>query len=746
MFKAANPFEDQTPAKILSRQYKIADVPISPAFTFYQISFPQVFFNMPSIRAALSTFYYFRADLEVSIKVNSTPYHQGMCMVSFYHDCISDSRWNLIQRSALSPVLLDYSTSDSATITYGWLHPQVFMPLKDYTSASVESYIGTLTITPLATIANTSGGNTTITVTLYARLLNVRTAGFRSTPPEAQSGKTFKFNYLPETEEKSYENMPISNAVDKAITPLFKAVPLIADTASGILDAFASLTKLLDKPQDISTPMKMQYALGDDMMHGIGTVLSNRLSLYPTSRLAHFPISPMCHSTEMSMTELAMIPMLYTTATFNETFLTKTIYCHPLTADLGYSATGDGIVTPDYLALVTSLHRYWRGGIKYLFYFVTNAFTTARFRISYVVDYDEDDLAYGGDFPSIVLDIKGSTMTKVTVPYLYQTPYRMTFPTGTVNPLEGTNLTPKLKIDCLTVPVCSLGEEPYISLIVFRAAAEDFQVASLTSSLIYPNYMNVNKEVPQAQTSLQDEFKFTFPAITCKCDMATEQGFCTTETVGKISDVMKRFDNAPLDNQQNKLTLPSNSVVPAGIQIGPGVTVESQKYTHPFYTLLQLFKYQRGSMRYKYFMEPTETNPSLVYFTPSTGAAIGGSGESIWVRSHNPVYTVESPWIATIPYYPTDAQSIVQVETMEVNGFSNTTIDEEFNTSYLAFGDDRVHSYLLPPAYYLWVPEATLIKAESVKTEKVLSPSKEKEEDKLVRKKDVPKPTGKKSL
>jgi len=332
------------------------------------------------------------------------------------------------------------------------------------------------------------------------------------------------------------------------------------------------------------------------------------------------------------------------------------------------------------------------------------------------VDYDTTDVAYGGDFPSQVIDIKGSTVNKITVPYLWQTAYRPTYAPGEDPAVTVSNLTPRLQVDLLTLPVTSQGTEPQITLVIFRAGAEDMQFSVPCSSQIDPVYMNGTKVIPQGQTSLQDEFKFTFPAITCKCSLATEQGFCTTETTGKLTDLCKRFVTAASlpGTLHQEIAKPGVAIVGSTVSfsVGPGITVDDQLVLSPYYQILQHFKYERGSIRYRYLMAPDATDKSNVYFTPGIGAATEGSGIVVWARSMNPVFTVESPWTATVPYYPVELQSILRTTTMVMMNFFSSPLTEEDNIAYVSFGDDRIHSYLLPPARYVYTPEPPLILKE----------------------------------
>jgi len=374
---------------------------------------------------------------------------------------------------------------------------------------------------------------------------------------------------------------------------------------------------------------------------------------------------------------------------FTASATTLKLYAHPLVCDY---FNNNITAQPDYLAYVAGMHRYWKGGIKYFIYFVTNSFTTARFRISYIINYLETDLGAGGDFPSQIVDIKGSTQIKFTVPYLFQVPYRMVIP-NLVTAGDGFLNTPKITIELLTLPTASQGTAPHITAVVFRAGAEDTQFACPNSQEFTPPFA---KPAPEAvgQCSLQEEFKFKFDPISCECSLILEQGFTTTETVGKICDVMKRFAVCTTEDIFQNMVYTTNHAIEVG-----DIDAVQQQALQPYYQYLQLFKYQRGSVRIRY-VRPWNATPAnnTTYFTPSvTGVADSGAGILAWIPNSNPVYTIELPWIGTIPYVDTgDGHSIYHAQVMDLItfGYDDGGVPTD---RFVAWGDDRVHSYLLPP-------------------------------------------------
>lgn len=694
--EAANPFPSQTPEQILTRQYTIGTLSITPGFVSpAEYNFPQILFQQPAITKALSSFYYFRSDLEICIKVNSTVYHQGLAMVSFLHDVqVGFTRpLSVMELSALEPALLNYSSSDTITMRIGWLQQQLYMKISD-----TDHFLGRLYISPLVPISNTAGGPTTITATIYARFVDPKTAGFVNQPPalNGQASSSARFKLGKEQEEKSSHEMPVSTFHEGALVPLFKSIPIVGDTISSIIDTIKNVSSLLDKPLNIKGAMKMQYDLGSDWSNGTGLTFGNRISIYPASRLPRFAISPMCHSSDMTLAELSMIPMLHNYYSFSASNTIMNIYAHP--TSLGsFNIVDSNTMQPDYLHLASSIATYWRGGMKFLIYFVTNSFTTARFRISYIVDYLQTDLNTGGDFPSQIVEVKGSTMVKFTVPFLWSNAYRKLIPVGT-SPADGFNLQPKIQVSLLTIPTAGQGSAPTIQAVVFRSAAEDIQFVGLQTQQMDPTYYKAPSL--EGQCSLQSEFKRKFDPISCKCNFATESGYTSTETIGRLSDIFKRptAQYGNLSIYQNLPFLSMGSTMDADcIQVGPGADVSQVTLQAPYYMFLLIFKYQRGSIVARTLATDTTTTPCY-YSQAPIGIFDQNAGLDVWIRSHNPVHTVAVPWLSTVPYEPTE--NLISVSDLYSNWTSDIKLQDTTGviSHFVAFGDDRVHSYLLPPA------------------------------------------------
>lgn len=671
----ANPFEEQTPVKILTRQYKIGEFDIDPSWTGIFYGFPTVLLEIPAIAKAVQSFYYFHADIEVSVKLNSTPYHQGMMQMSFKHETTAGEVNSIPTASlgAYNPVIFNYSTSDTVDATYSWMSPLLYCNLP-YTS--VNNIIGTLVMRPIVPIANTMSTNTTIKCSVYARFVRPHLAGFVSTVVSQAAEGSGKFSAVTQEQaDKSAESSPVSSAPAISLRPLFKAIPIIGDAYDSFASMAKSITSMLDKPRDIATPQRMIMEIAADMCQGTGLDPTNRLSLYPGSNLATQGIFPKeCHNTTMLVGEIAGIPILHHTYDFTTE---NTQFEIGVTPDFmgNQNADSDSLI-PDYVMWVQQSHRFWRGSMKYLVWFVTNSFTTCRVRISYAIDPAATDFGLGGDYPSRIIEIKGSTKVTIQVPFLYYTVFRATQDVGNT----ASNLTPKLVFSLLTLPVAAAGASPIVTAVVFRAGGEDMQFTGLMSSIISPP----SSEVVQAQTSLQGEFKRKFDPIACDCNLTCESGYITSETTSRVIDCMRRYCLAsPTSYGGTMYTYPI-----VGVEGGA-----DGSWREPFYYYAELFRYFRGSTRFR-AIQSTQTPGTYIQngLTDLTGTGLDtGSGYLLTFPSQNPVAGLEIPWTATYPYRAKDTDSLAPPSVLNP---VQPHFNGEFNQLYISPGDDFIMGYL----------------------------------------------------
>lgn len=659
---AANPFPEETPTKILSRQYRIADLVVDPSFTGYRVNFPQALFQVPAIAKALSSFYYFHADLQVMVKINATPYHQGALMVSFVHDAPDTLALSTAQLSVYSPVMMNYATSDAVTLNYSWMCPELYSTTV-YTGG--PHAIGSLFLAPIAPVVNISSANDSISVTIYASFKEPKTAGFINDPIVLQSGTQDKFAPTQEAENKSASGLVTARGAVSLLSPIFRSIPIVGQVYDTIAAVAKNLSSIMDKPRDLTKAMKMVPDYTVPMCNGTGIDDSSRLSLYPASALKTKGVFPHdCHTTNMSFVELASTPMLHYQQVLSETTPSFELVVDPMFLGT-YNILDPGVtIQPDYMMYLFSMHKFWRGSIKYFIIFNTSAFVTARIRVSYAINPTETNFGYGGDFPSRVIEIQGTTQCTFIAPYLAPTPYRPVLEPFT----DITTGPPKINISLLTLPVASQGSDPFITATVFRGGGPDMQFVNLQQSTI------------TLQCDVQKEFKNKFEPLACDCTLSFEDGYTTAETSMFLIDAMRRYSPAasnvfPIYNNLDDLDNGFND------------------WRTPYCLISTMFKYWRGSYRKKYLLNQTATSWDGVSQTFLGG--FNAYGAALYTpASHAPQLTVEMPYQAAHPYLAQEDNSYAipyenEVPTLNVPG--------TVQVSLISAGEDFVMGYLTHP-------------------------------------------------
>jgi len=723
--KAMNPFDDQTPRQILTRQYKVYESQINSSWPGDNLKFPDCLLQQQAIINALSTFFFIRADVEISVRINATPYHAGMMMLSWYPDGEPGAGDDtLMRRSGMSPVCLNYSTSESVELKFHWVDPQTWVFINSGDSPNFA--LGTLNLDPLVPVANTSGGNENIYCTIYARFIEPKTAGFQPLAPpgfrrvaKEQSTMGGLFEALkptpqpvdPEAQAKSTSSTVVTTAPRLSLRPIFKDIPMVGDVYDQVSSIVKTVADFLDKPRSLQFAHKMQMDWNSDLVNGSGQDASTRMSLYPQSSLATQGIfNKMCHTSQYSIAQLCGVPMIHEIYVFNNTNTSFQVGVHP-----GYVG-GTNFVSahslqPDYLMWISSNFRFWRGSIKYYFMFVTDGFTTARFRISYFIDpaTPAGYTASGGDFPSVIVDVKGTTVKSLIVPYLFELPWRKVQEEHTGDASE--TLVPGLRVEQLVAPTASVGESQ-ITCVLWRAGGEDLQFQQLQSSSIQTQTSAAllteklkmkdkakdepkDKERPgvsllrrtrvaNPQCSVQGLFNQKFDSMGCDSCGSVESGFTSSEGTGPLVDCLRRYcGSGDFNGDYNVGWYLQNAYS----------TASDQSWRYPLYALQSIFKFWRGSVRTK--------TPLNVLDTMTMNGDLAANGDygdgHIWTF----IPGTGMPLQFEIPYYSTVPWQVTGVNNSYLN-YDNATLAQGGRTNsgsapLVSVGDDYLAAVLFTP-------------------------------------------------
>lgn len=552
--------------------------------------------------AVLRQFQQFRAGIEVTIRLNTNQFYYGAMMVVMWPG--NSVGHDLDDQSVIQPVMISASSAESIVKTwnYGW--PFAWKSTTDNTN---PVWLSMRNVFPLT--GSTPDLPDAITVQIWARFVDVELCYPRlltATPPVfkkyKQSSPNRKWRVYQDSFEAQSEggrlkikrpkkklgNHPVDSTPDLYTEVTSAITTVAADTISGlgqlvsggILEYAAGALALLDKPDDTRVQMPIMKESCKDMFACDIEDSNTCVSLYK-SRYADPGKSRMPLTDAWTVSKYAQIPCMKALWTFTTT--TPTI-----TVDLIGAFLADFLRTPlDYAFL--NAHQ-WRGSIKIMFQFFTSSFVSARFVLQYINNLEFP--GYESDYTNgiaRVMNVKGDTVECVTLPWMSASWWT-------------SRRTPQIKLYLdSTIASTDPSVDAKIYCAMWVAGGEDIQFA-------FPRQVQPNEwpyRVPptfEAQADIQAMFQGEFTPIAENCMFDIDNGLCTGESLGLITDICKRYsemkggtfdpliiDGGCLDNFYDRPQ--------AGVQYGTWQAFRSSY----FGSWRAAFIYRSGGYRWRYF-------------------------------------------------------------------------------------------------------------------------------------------------
>jgi len=638
------PFPDMTPTQIMTRQFLVSSFSVGASFGGATVSFPKDLLPFKSLECGCASFRWFRAGVRVTVKIQSTLSQAGLMCVSWL-PCTSPEAIQSSAQTGNNAYLLNFSSQDTVTFDIPWLNPS------SWSSTTDEYSIGTVYFTMLVGYRGPTTTSDFVDVQVYAQYLKPELTG----PIVAQSSEPYQ-----------------RGIVSTVAEPVFQFMDAVENGVSAV----SGLLGMLDKP-DAPTNTRHVNTIVPDTNSFISsdTVVSSVPYSVNTPHLLpnRYNLFPYGHSSN-TMTGLVARPMIHSVKTITSKNDSLTVDMNPF-----LPPTFESKVSPDYLSYFANRCRFFRGSQKFLLYFVTDAYTSCRVRIGITMGTVSDSEVDSGDTISRVVDVKGSTMCSILVPYLCPTPWA-----------TAQSYYPNFYAIAITDPVgAALPSEATITLVVFRAGGPDTQFAypsqyELTS--LTKNRKTAKVEVPTdlvAQCSLNDHFKTSFTPIMEGVKIGKEYGSSVANVCSSPSQFLKTVPREP--NADNTIhDFPLNT-------------------KHYFLeSMTQVFMFWRGSTRlYHTALDPVSstgagistamptyiTSPDL--FTEDALAAIPFRSPSQIDGVH-----ITLPWYSTCPYLPLISPNVDQYDRVVFDYPKPTARPGQY---YLYPGDDFVLGHLRNP-------------------------------------------------
>jgi hypothetical protein len=390
-----------------------------------------------------------RATLRLRLQVNANPFQQGRVMMFYYPATdayVTGGNWkrdHITCRSQAPNVQLDYACDTEATLEVPYIHLQSHLNIPANTGAW-----GKVSLTPWIALDTGSGGETTITYTLWASLHDVelvaptsQTATSQMAVVKRKSNQTTR--KPPSDQEASREMGPISavlNGVSK-ISEILSGVPMLSSIAgpvawatnigSNVASSFGWSKPLLELPQHRVLSTKNQNTAVSDTLD-----YAYSLGMSAVNKVCTLPAMGGVDIDEMSISYLAQVYAYWREVAWADTLPRDTSLItfdvtpytfRTATLPLGFA------VTP--LNWVSGFFNNWRGSIKIRLKFAKTQFHSGRLLVLYepyrryqangddnatpvVVTNQQSDYVHRQ-----IIDLRESSEAEIIIPYVNMYPY-----------------------------------------------------------------------------------------------------------------------------------------------------------------------------------------------------------------------------------------------------------------------------------------------------------------------------------
>lgn len=611
--RMANPYEDPQLSKVLSRKYKIADIVWSDTDTF-DTSIGQLdpfssLMAIPNVQEKLTQFRWLRADVELEVRVNATPFHIGTLMVSHIpRTVVSESPaslWqlknrNMSQKSQNNAMVLSASTMNNITYTIHREAPILFDPIDQPGEfAGALGIVDFSVLNPLILANGTSPAP--LNIAIFASFVNPRPAGYGYFPLPGRSARIEQHSSLVQEEKDRAGGAIIGSEADTLFSPtlIAGALDTITKAIEGAGPAIQFATSMgLSKPpnQTTTTPTISDDFRDLNYTHGVNQAI--KLSTHPSASLGTAGFADL---RKHKISEVIQRPMYLQGRSITkldepgESLMLMPV--HPSLSAFTPELSAP-IYTPTPLAYVSQAFNYWRGSMKFVFEFITSQFVTARFRITHwpsaTLPVDLED--YAGDAVSTVVDVRGDTRVEMMIPYLSPFPYQRCRGYLHAESTSGwTGLPAQDRNSFLTLSLVNSLQQPdfaqdaVIYVNVYVAAGEDFVFGQLVSPFIRTT-LETPEEVRRPrieQHSLIERFSKPFKPLVPAVG-AYEAGLVLPEQYTGVEEVCMKYHRLFIESTE------TNQIQ----AVTPLVTQLADTEDHASF-FNRLFRWNRGGVRYK---------------------------------------------------------------------------------------------------------------------------------------------------
>jgi len=503
-----DPYEDQTPHEIMSREYMLANTTLSSGGTVSYDLYALLNAQMPA--NVLALYKYFRYDaIEVKFIFTVDPQTFGVVAASWipYIAASSITALSPSQRSQMAMEYVHVSSSTELVYTVPYENTQDFLNIGE--TNYINAFLHLWTITGLADMR---GSVVTLDYTMYARYVNPHLAGFvaQSDPCSAGRSAASFFKAI---------NQDGAGDVIGSITDLF--------CGSGGPTARGPTTTAGDTSNigfESVRPTAIKNLVYGDWNR---THYTNDSQYLGAEDVAYHPKSAMFgkQMADVWITQLMQVPSITQVNTFMAINGNFTYPCI-----LNPSTTS--VLNGTYAAYLALLYLYWRGSIKIKVVLTGSPLVTSRVAMNLSWSTTATGLLTNNS-PTRIITIRGPTEVEFSVPYLYLYPWMPTcqvsanLTTPQLGDLQGNYVYPVLNMTLInqqspgstfvTVPffiVAAMGEDVEVKDLVYNVPEYTGSFTKLLESSTAGTKQKQSKEGNKIEAQgILDDFSKPFDVL-----------------------------------------------------------------------------------------------------------------------------------------------------------------------------------------------------------------------------------------
>lgn len=665
-----DPYPPGEVSNALTRSYEIDDVIWDTTKVrgdlLQKYEFPQDLWT-PFILDKTKYFFYFRAKVRFTIRVNCTKFDYGCLLVSLlpYYQAGQSMNFreaNLYAQAQNNPKMLSIQQGATLEFEIPWVSPNAYMKLD-----STKPEIGTVFLTVLHPLSSASADPpSSVHLLIYAQFVEPELAGYT---PDVATGpvptaRLLTRNRKPNAKTQSDKRTIFDESVTKSAEGIIDGV---AEATKGVVAVIGSVGKMLgeglevaesigglvtglglNKPTSVEAVKPCAIHPNADLSYVSGLDYGPKFSLRPDYEIATKKGIIDAEDPRPSVLDMIKRPCLLACGSFrNSTAPGASITswtCDPQ-AMIKLVTTVDGTsYQPTYLAWFTSFFSRWRGGLKYMVRFNCSSFMSCRVRLVHLLEpfLTLPLSAISGDVVSQVVDINGDREVTFTIPYLSDKHYQYTHTVaGTVQNSIG-------YVDMyLETPIVSpdTSADPLIYYDIWVAAADDFRLGGLISPTFGLETALVNSDPsalarsgkkkmegprikkgkipPNAKTQCDPitVFKKPFDGLIKDAKFVVEHGLVNGEDVGPVTNPLHRF--VLLESASTRCD------VAPGNPDDNGIDSFGNRFEFDIHTLWMMpWRFWRGSTRY-YMMDESTNYWSQVVRLPYQNLSLPWLGPGV---------------------------------------------------------------------------------------------------------------------